>query len=104
VLQQADGLLLDELVHHVAQHSAYGVEALVGLADVRKTGVIKKDLLYYEYSDGLAQLGARLHNAQAQRDNLRSKEEVDDLRGIVLDKGANDSERREAKIFERPAL
>jgi hypothetical protein len=104
MLQQADGLLLDELVHHVAQHSAHGVEALVGLADVGEAGVIEENLLYYKYSDSLAQLGARLHDAKAQRDNLRSEQEVDNLRRIVLDEGANDSERCEAKIFKRSAL
>lgn len=79
VLQQAHGLLLDELVNHVAQHSANRVEALVGLADVGKASVIKKYLLNNEDSDGLAKLGARLHDAQAQRDDLRSEQEVDNL-------------------------
>lgn len=79
MLQQAHGLLLHELVHHVTQHSAHGVEALVGLADIGKAGVIEKNLLYNEDSYSLAKLGARLHDAQAQRDNLGSEKEVDDF-------------------------
>lgn len=48
VLEQAYGLLLDELVDHVRKHCADGVESLVGLADVRKTNIVKQDLLHNE--------------------------------------------------------
>jgi hypothetical protein len=39
VLQEADGLRLDELLHHAAQDGPDRVEALVRLADVRQSGL-----------------------------------------------------------------
>jgi hypothetical protein len=41
VLEQANSLLLHELVNHVAQHGSNSVETLVGLADVGKANVIE---------------------------------------------------------------
>ena len=62
--------------------------------------LIKQNLLYDEDGNGLAKLGARLHNSEAKRDYLRSQEEVDHFRGVVLDQGTNDSEASEAQILE----
>lgn len=41
MLEQADGLLLDQLVDHVAEDGANGIEPLVGLADVCETNIIQ---------------------------------------------------------------
>jgi hypothetical protein len=63
MLEQADRLLLHQLGDHVAQNRAYGIEPLVGVADVGKTHVVEQDLLYDEDGDGLAELRAGLHDA-----------------------------------------
>lgn len=104
MLQQADRLLLDELRHHVAEHGADGVEALVRVADVGEAHVVEQDLLHDEDRDRLAQLRARLHDAQTQRDDLGREQEVDHLGRIVLDERADDAERGEAQVFERAGL
>jgi hypothetical protein len=104
MLEQANCLLLNKLVDHVAEHSADSIEALVSLADVRKTNVVEEDLLYDKDGNGFAELGTRLHYAQAQWDDLGCQEEVDDFRRIVLYECANDTERSEAKILERARL
>jgi hypothetical protein len=123
VLEQTDGLLLDQLVDHVAKHGADGVEALVRLADVCQAGVVEKDLLDDEDGDGLAQLRARLHDAEAQGDDLGCEQEVYDCVVVVLlhlggtigenwigearkrkkahlDEGAYDTEGGETKVFK----
>lgn len=102
VLQEPSGLLFDELVHHVAQNSPNSIEALVGRANVVQSMVIKKDLLHDENGDSLAQFGAGLHDAQAQWDNFCCEEKVDDIRAVVLDQGANDTEGGQTEIFEWP--
>jgi hypothetical protein len=84
VLEEADRLRLDELVDHVAEDGADGVEALVRVADVREPGLVEQDLLHDEDRDGLAQLAPRLHNPQAQRDDLRAQQEVDHAPVVVL--------------------
>jgi hypothetical protein len=104
VLEQTDSLLLDQLVDHVAEDGADGVEAFVRLADVGEASVVEEDFLDDEDGDGLAQLGAGLHDAEAQRDDLSRKEEVDDLGGVVLDQGADDAQRGQTKVLERARL
>lgn len=104
MLEEPDGLLLDELTDHVTEDSANRVEALVSLADVREANVVKENLLYDEDGDGFAELGTGLHDAQAKRDNLGRQEEVDHFRGVVLDKGANDTKRGQAEILKRSRL
>ena len=84
VLEEAHGLRLDELVHHVREHRADGVEALVGVADVREAGLVEEDLLHDEDRDGLGELGAGLHDSQAERDDLCRQQEVDDQVVVVL--------------------
>ena len=91
MLQQTDSLLLDELVDHVAQNGADGVKALIGLADVRQANVVKQDLLHNEDRDGLAELGAGLHDTKTERNDLRGEEEVDDLGRVILDKRTDDT-------------
>jgi hypothetical protein len=41
--------------------------------------IIEKDLLNDEYGHGLAELGAGLHDSEAERDNFGGEEEVDDI-------------------------
>jgi len=45
MLEEADGGLLNEAIHHIAQHSADSKKALSGMADVAQAHVIEKDLL-----------------------------------------------------------
>lgn len=104
MLQQPGSLLLDQLAYHVTEDGADGVESLVGGADVVQAIVVKKDLLHDEDGDGLAELRARLHDAQTERNDLGGQQEVDDLGRVVLDKGANDTEAGEAEVFEGPRL
>jgi len=100
VLEQTDGLLLDQLVDHVAKHGADGVEALVRLTDVGQAGIVEQDLLDDEDRDGLAQLGAGLHDAEAQGDDLRREEEVDHLGGVVLDQGPDDAQGSQTEVLK----
>lgn len=104
MLEQAHGLLVDELGDHVGKHSADSVEAFVRLADVLQTHVVQENLLYNEDGDGLAELGTGLHDTEAQRDDLSGEEEVDDLGAVVLDESANDTERSQTEIFEGATL
>lgn len=101
MLQQPSSLLLDQLAHHVGEDGSDGVESLIGGADVVQAIVVKKDLLHDEDSNGLTELGARLHDAQTERNDLGGQQEVDDLGRVVLDKGANDTEAGEAEVLER---
>lgn len=82
MLEQPHCLRLHELVDHVAQDGADGVEPLVGVADVRQAGLVEEDLLHNEDGDRLGELRARLHDAQAEGYDLGREEEVDD--GIVV--------------------
>ena len=56
------------------------VAPVVGLADVVQSSLVQEDLLEDEGGHGLAQLRARLHDAQTQRDDLRRQQEVDHLK------------------------
>ena len=104
MLEQAHRLGLDELGNHIAQDGADGVEALVGGADVVEAVVVEEDLLHDEDGDRLAKLGASLHDAQAQRDDLGRQEKVDHLGRVVLDKGADDAQARQAQVLEGAGL
>ena len=104
VLEQTDRLLFDELRDHVAEDRSHRVESLVGGADVREPHVVEENLLHDKDGNRLAQLGASFHDPKAQRDDLRRQEEIDDLGGIILDQGPNDSEGGQAKVLEGPRL
>ena len=67
---------LDELVDHVAKDGTDGEEALVGVTDVGKPGLVEKDLLDDEDRNRLGKLRAGFHDAEAERDDLGRKEEV----------------------------
>lgn len=82
MLQQPHSLRLHELVDHVAEHSPDGVEALVGVTDVREPGLVQQNLLHNEDGDCLGEFGARLHDAQAERDDFRGQKEVNN--GVVI--------------------
>jgi hypothetical protein len=66
--------------------------------------VVEQDLLHDERRDGLGQLAAHLHRAQAQRDDFGRQQEVDDVGVVDLDERADDAERREAQVLERARL
>jgi len=66
--------------------------------------IIKKDLLDNEYSHGLAELRASLHDSEAERDDFGRQEKVDDVGGIVFNKSTDDSERGQSQIFEGSRL
>ena len=84
MLEQSHSLSLNELVHHVAEHSSNGVETFVCLANVRQSGLVEQDFLNNEDGDGLGELGARLHDAQAEGYDLGRQEEVYDSVVVVL--------------------
>lgn len=56
MLKKANSLLLHELIHHVTEDRADGIESLVGLANVGETNVIQKDLLNDKDGNCLAEL------------------------------------------------
>ena len=41
MLQQPDGLRLDELSNHIAERRPDGVEALIGMTDIRQARLVK---------------------------------------------------------------
>ena len=83
MLEQTHSLGLDQLVDHVAKDSTNGVEPLVCVADVGQPSLVQKDFLDDENRNGFGQFRARLHDAQAQGNNFRGQEEVND-RGVVI--------------------
>lgn len=91
VLQQSRSLLLHQLAHHVGKDGAHCVEPLVSSADIVQAVVIQQDLLDNEYCNCLAELGACLHDAQAERNDLGGQQKVDDFRRVILDKSPNDA-------------
>lgn len=104
VLKQPHSLLIHQLSNHVAQHSTHGIESLVCLADILQAHVIEQYLLHDEDCDRFAQLGPRLHNTEAERDDLGGEEEVDDFGAVVFDEGADHAQGGQAKIFEGPGF
>ena len=104
MLQEPDRLLVNELSDHVTKNGANSVESLIGLADVLQSHVIEQDLLNDEDSNGLAEFRSSLHDTEAERDDFRGEEEVDDLCGVILDQSTDDTKRRQAKVFKRPRL
>lgn len=97
-------MLLNQLSNHIAEDRTDCVETLIGRTDVVETIVVEQNLLNNENRDRLAELAARLHNTQAQRDDLRRKEEVDNFARVVLHQCANNTQRSESEIFERSRL
>ena len=104
MLEQPRSLLLHQLGNHVAQDGADGVEALVGGADVVEAVVVEQDLLDDEDGDGFAELRPRLHDAEAEGDDLGGEEEVYDFGRVVLNQGPDHSERRQAEVLEGTRL
>jgi len=91
VLQETLGGLLARLrlaYDHVAEHSSDREEALCCGAHIVEPDVVEEDLLHDERRDRLGELGAYLHGAEAQRDDLRREEEVDYF-GVVYLHGVN---------------
>ena len=79
MLEEASGLLLHQLSHHVAENGSNRVEALVSSTDVVEPVVIEKDFLNNENGNRLAEFRARLHYPETEWDDLCGKEEVDHL-------------------------
>lgn len=52
MFEQSDSLGFHELIHHVAEDGADGVEALIGMAYIRQAGFIQKNLLHNENGNG----------------------------------------------------
>ena len=104
MLEQPHRLLLHQLRDHIAQNGPNRIESLVGCANICKTNIIEQDFLDNEDGDGLAEFGAGLHDAETQGNNLGRKEEVNNIRRIIFNQRTNDTERREAEIFERARL
>lgn len=94
MLEQANGLLLDELCDHVAENSAHCIESLVCGANVAQSNVIKKDFLYNENCDSLTQLRSSLHDTKTKRDDLGCEEEVDHIGRVILHQCADNTQRR----------
>lgn len=64
MLEQAYSLLIDKLRDHIGEHGAYGVEALICLADILQAHVVEQNLLNDEDGDGFAKFRAGLHDTE----------------------------------------
>lgn len=80
MLKQTHSLLLYELIDHITKYCAHRVKTLIGLTDVCKADIVKQYLLDDEDGYSLAQLRSSLHDAQAEWNDLRSQEEINNLR------------------------
>lgn len=104
MLQESSSLLLDQLRNHVAEHGANSIESFIGGAYIIKTMIVEEDLLDNENGHRLAQLGARLHDAQTQRNDLRRQKKINDIGRIVLHQGPNDTQRRQPQVLKGARL
>jgi hypothetical protein len=90
------------LSNHVAEDRTNSIETLVCGTDVVKAVVVQKDLLNDEDGYGLAKFRTCLHDAQAERNNLRGQEEVDDFGRVILDERTDNTQARKPEVLERP--
>lgn len=104
MLEQPRCRFFYKLAYHVREHRRHRVEPLVRLANVVEPSIVHQDLLHDENGNGLGQLRARLHNAQAQRDDFGLQQEVNYVDGVVLDQRPNHAQRRQPQVLERLAL
>ena len=104
VLQQAMRWGLDEHGDHVAEHCAHSVETLGCGTDVVQPHLVKQNLLHNERGHGFAELAAGLHDAQAQRDNLRLEQKIDHLAVVNFDQRADHAQGCQAQVLEGAAL
>ena len=93
MLEQPSRLLLNQLRHNVAEDGPDSVEALIRGTDVVEPVVVKQNLLNDEDRHSLAELAARLHDPEAEGNDLGREEEVDNLARVVLDQSADDPQR-----------
>lgn len=84
VLEETHCLCLDKLIHHIAEHSADGVEAFVCVAYVREARLVEEDLLNNEDRNCLRELGSSLHDTQAKGDDFRREQEMYDRVIVIL--------------------
>ncbi len=104
MLQKSCSLLLNKLVNHVAENSSDRIEALVSRTNVVQAVVVEQDLLDDKDGNGLAQLRASLHDAQAKWDDLSGEEEVDHIRAVVLDQGSDNTQGCKAQVLKWAGL
>lgn len=104
MLKEASRLLLDQLSHHVAENSAHGIETLIRGANVVEAVVVQKNLLHNENGHRLAELRSSLHDAEAQGNDLRRQQKVDDLGRVILNQRADDTKRCETQVLEGSRL
>ncbi len=100
MLEKSDRLLFDKLGHHVAEYGADRVETFIGGTDVGETDVVEKDLLHNKDCHRLAELRSRLHDSKTKRNDLGCKEEVDDVRRIILHQSSDNAKGSQPKVFE----
>ena len=93
---------LRQLLHHPPEDGDDGVEALISLADVLQPGAVKEDLLDDEDGHGARQFIPRLHDAEAEGDDLGGEEEGHDGTRPVV-KGAQLSGQN-GILFRRNSL
>jgi hypothetical protein len=104
MFEQADCLLFHQLGNHVTKNGAHSIKPLISLTDVGESSVIQQNLLHDEDGHGLAQLRSSLHDAQAERNDLRGQQEVDNLSRVILHQSPNDAKTSQPKILERTRL
>lgn len=63
MLEQADSLCLHQLIHHVAENGAYGVEPLIRVTYVRQAGFVEQYLLYDKDSHRFRKFGTSFHDS-----------------------------------------
>lgn len=55
VLEQPDGLALNQLADHITENCTYSIEPFIRMADIRQAGFIQQDFLHNEYGDSLGE-------------------------------------------------
>lgn len=101
MLEQPHRLTLNELINHVTQDRAHSVKPLVRLTDVAQAHLVEQNFLHDKDGDRLAQLGARFHDSEAEGNDFRREEEVDDVRIVVLfHKRSDDAQGGQTEVFE----
>jgi hypothetical protein len=76
MFEESDRLGFDELVDHVAEDSADGEEAFVGVTNIGEPGLVEEDLLDDEDRNSFGEFRASFHDAETEGDDLGGKEEV----------------------------
>jgi hypothetical protein len=121
MFEKADRLGLNKLIDHIAENGPNSVEAFISVADISQSCLVEQNLLDNKYGNSLGEFRSRLHDAQAEGNNLRGEKEMNDCvvivllykdehqllgpkRGSYLDKSPDDTEGSKPEVLKRTGL